>query len=66
MNLFFQDVDAYPLHFYMHLVHAAEVIGYKYPETLVAQCWTGFYYKACENFHMNPETMAQMDSRLKY
>jgi hypothetical protein len=63
---FFEDVDSYPLHFYMHLVHASEVIGYHYPEPGIANCWYSFYCSACSNFHMNPETREQLAERLKF
>jgi hypothetical protein len=63
-DLFWQDHDEYPHHFIMHLVHCAEVVGYKYPDPEIAMAWRNFYYEACFAFHMNPETEEQMDKRL--
>lgn len=63
---FFKDVDSYPLHFYMHLVHASEVVGYNYSDENVAGLWHMFYKMACRGFHMNPETKEQLNERLKY
>lgn len=63
-KLFWQDHDEYPHHFIMHLVHCAEVIGYKHPNTSIAVMWSRFYYDACDAFHMNPESLTEMDRRL--
>lgn len=61
---FFDDHDAYPHHFLMHLIHCAEVVGYKHPDNEVRSYWLEFYMAACDSFHMYPETMEQMDDRL--
>lgn len=63
-DAFWADHDEYPHHFIMHLVHCAEVVGYKYPDKTIAQCWLEFYKNACHAFHMNPETEDQLDRRL--
>jgi len=64
MRKFFDDPDGYPHHFIMHLVHCAEVIGYKHPDDAIAHFWRSFYEKACESFHMFGETEEEMDRRL--
>lgn len=61
---FFDDPDGYPHHFIMHLIHCAEVIGYKHPDTKIRRHWEDFYLEACDAFHMNPENEAAMDRRL--
>lgn len=61
---FWHDHDEYPHHFIMHLIHCAEVIGYKMPNRTAAEFWQDFYTDACRAFHMNPETEEQMDQRL--
>lgn len=61
---FWKDHDEYPHHFIMHLVHCAEVVGYKHPDRTIAQFWGDFYQDACHAFHMNAETEEQLDSRL--
>ncbi len=61
---FWVDHDEYPHHFIMHLVHCAEVVGYKHPQAGVRFIWTRFYLDACESFHMRPETEQQLDRRL--
>lgn len=61
---FWQDHDQYPHHFIMHLVHCAEVVGYKLHDKLIRKEWSKFYLDACDAFHMTPETEQQMDDRL--
>lgn len=63
---FFNDVDIYPMHFYMHLTHAAEVIGYKHPILEIRACWRDFYFNCCDGLHLNPEHEYALDKRLKY
>ena len=61
---FWEDHDQYPHHFIMHLVHCAEVIGYKHPNMSVQLLWRTFYCNGCDSFHMGEETHEQMDKRL--
>jgi hypothetical protein len=61
---FFDDHDEYPHHFIMHLIHCAEVIGYKYPEERIRGMWYKFYLRACHSFHMRHETHQDMNERL--
>lgn len=63
-DAFWQDHDEYPHHFIMHLVHCAEVIGYQHPSPTIAEHWNNFYLDACKAFHMNAETILEMDERL--
>ena len=64
MRSFFDDPDGYPHHFIMHLIHCAEVIGYKHPDKGLALHWHRFYISACKAFHMKPEMENEMDARL--
>lgn len=61
---FWADHDEYSHHFIMHLVHCAEVVGYKHPLAEIRHWWLRFYLEACGAFHMNPETREEMDKRL--
>lgn len=63
-NFFFSTCDALPHHYYMHLMHGAEIAGYKHPGLLFRSRWLGFYHRCCHDLHLNPETEAQMDERL--
>lgn len=64
MNAFLKNCDHYPHHFVMHFVHAAEVVGYHGPSAEARMRWRGFYLRACNRLHMNPETSEQLDARL--
>lgn len=61
---FWRDHDAYPHHFIMHLIHCAEVLGYLHTDPVIKSNWYWFYEKACDSFHMRPETKNQMLKRL--
>lgn len=56
--------DHVPHHFLMHLIHCAEVIGYKHPDKTIREYWLYLYEQFCIAFHMTPETESQMDERL--
>lgn len=64
VKMFWGDTDAYPMHFLMHLIHAAEVVGYNHPNKTMRGQWLAFYELACKNLHMNPESKRQLNSRL--
>lgn len=60
----FRSVDELPHHFWLHLVHCSEILGYKHPDEKIRAYWHDFYNRACEDMHMWPETEEQMDLRL--
>jgi hypothetical protein len=64
-DAFFDDLDAYPMHFLMHFIHAAEVIGYHHPDDKIRNHWFNFYCFACECLHMKPENQYELNQRLK-
>jgi len=64
-EIFLNDHDQYPHHWLMHLVHAAEVLGYRHPDNNVRMHWLKFYTDMCDTFHMTPETEAEMTARLR-
>lgn len=61
---FFDHVDCLPHHYYMHLMHGAEIAGYKHPDPLFRDRWNDFYLHCCHDLHLHPETEAHMDARL--
>lgn len=54
----------YPLHWYSHLMHCYEIVGYRHPEGVTAEMAFGVYARLVRNLHLNPETMGQMVRRL--
>lgn len=61
---FWSQHDEYPHHFIMHILHCAELIGYKHPDGYLRNQWLLFYLAGCSSFHMTPETEVEMDDRL--
>lgn len=61
---FRKNLDHYPHHYVMHLVHAVEIIGYKHPDQQVRKNWHSMYYRLCKGLHVNFETEDQLDERL--
>lgn len=57
-------LDQYPVHWLLHLLHAAEIVMYKAPILELQEYWKFFYSEGVEAFHLNPETEQQMDFRL--
>ena len=60
----FTTVDSLPHHFVLHLIHAAEIIGYMHPNLRIRRFWNLLYLRFVTSFHMNPETKEQMMERL--
>jgi hypothetical protein len=58
------SMDAYPVHWFLHLLQAAEIVAYKCPIESVAEYWRYFYLCGIKAMHVNPETEQQMDARL--
>ena len=63
-QFFLAGFDHYPTHFVTHLMHAAEMLGYKYPRGDIAAVWLWFYYGICKRLHVVPEGYAAMNKRL--
>ena len=61
---FFHDIDELPHHYVLHLLHAAEILGYKHPNEFFRKQWLEFYHLGCKDMHLYPETEEQMDRRL--
>lgn len=56
--------DHIPHHYLMHLIHAAEIVGYKDREDGQWGLWAHFYMKMCSKMHMQMETEEDLDGRL--
>lgn len=54
----------YPQHWYSHLMHAAEVVGYRHPNERLAKMWWTIYKRMACSLHLYPETRAEMIERL--
>jgi hypothetical protein len=71
---FFQSLPPYPFrpsefghlpqHWYAHVMHALEVIGYRHPDAIVQMMARDCYLAMVKNLHLNPEKKEQMEERL--
>lgn len=57
-------LDEVPHHFQLHLMHAAEILGYKHPDPEIRQWWNECYGRLVLDMHLNPESEEDMDRRL--
>jgi hypothetical protein len=53
-----------PLHWYTHVMHALEVIGWRHPDRAVADVALGLYLAMAEGLHLRGETREHMIERL--
>jgi hypothetical protein len=58
------DFDSFPMHWYAHVMHALEVVGYRHPDTRVAGRATNLYFRLATHLHVLPELPEQMIARL--
>lgn len=62
MIAFLKNCDHYPQHYVSHLMHAAEILGYKHPTH--NNQWLWFYRHLCDGLHVHSETEVNMERRL--
>lgn len=53
-----------PLHWYSHVMHALEVIGWRHPDRGTANLALGLYVAMATGLHLRPETRDRMIERL--
>lgn len=61
---YFRTVDELPHHYQLHVLHAAEILGYKHPDDWCRQWWWEFYRVYVNKLHLYPEPEPVMDKRL--
>ena len=63
-HAFLHSMDQYPLHYVTHLMHAAQIIGYKHPSDDFRTYFELLYTMMVCKFHLLPEDVQTMDARL--
>jgi hypothetical protein len=53
-----------PLHWYSHVMHALEIIGFYHPDTVIRSCAYHMYRTMAHSLHLNEETKEQLEQRL--
>lgn len=61
---FFKHCDSLPHHYLMHLMHGAQILGYKHPDHRFRSRWIMFYRAMVEDLHLVTESEESMDVRL--
>jgi hypothetical protein len=65
VDRYFQTMDEMPIHFWLHMMHAVEIMGYKHPDLLrIGAWWRELYVRMVHAMHVYPETVDQLDKRL--
>lgn len=64
VEIYLRHVDELPHHFQLHLMHAAEILGYKHPDGDVRGFWRALYLAIVNDAHLQPEPEEVMDRRL--
>lgn len=54
----------YPQHWYAHIMHAYQVVGYRHPDPEVCAIAEGIYLRFVHSLHLEPEGFARMVARL--
>lgn len=61
---FRKNLDHYPHHYVMHVIHAIEIIGYYHSQQSVADIFRRFYFALVNGLHLTPESKHDLDRRL--
>ncbi len=57
-------IGHYPQHWFSHVWHAVEVLGYRHPCRDSREKWHAFYLAMCHDQHASPEPRETMIARL--
>lgn len=58
------EMDAAPMHYVLHLVHAAQIVGLYHPDATTRSQWSWFYLRCVRKFHLAPESEQELNRRL--
>lgn len=61
---YLRSLDELPHHFQLHLLHAAEIVGYKHPTAEIRDWWHWLYRELVRDMHLTIETEEELDFRL--
>lgn len=61
---YMKSLDEIPHHFQMHFMHAAEILGYKHPDSVIREWWLTLYKRLVHDMHLWEESETQLDKRL--
>lgn len=61
---FLDNIDTLPYHYVTHLMHGAEILGYKHPDKKFRDQWRAFFLAVVDHMHLAAESEETMDQRL--
>lgn len=61
---YLRSVDEVPHHFHLHLMHSAEILGYRHPNPKTRAWWHKAYLRMVNDMHLLREPQEMMDARL--
>lgn len=64
VDKFMVTMDEMPIHFWLHMAHAIEIMGYKHDNGEIAIWWNNLYVRMVHAMHLYPEPCEEMDKRL--
>ncbi len=59
------ELEYTTIHYFCHLMHTVEIIGYNHPDEKVRSVASEYYFGLVTALHLNPETKEQLDKRLE-
>lgn len=65
LESFQRDLEYCTMHYYCHLMHTLEIIGYNHPEENIKDIALRYYAAMVEFQHLNPETKEELNKRLE-
>jgi hypothetical protein len=64
VDQFFTTMDQMPIHYWLHMMHAVEIMGYHHSEQRIRVWWRDLYMRMVAAMHLFPESKTQLNERL--
>ena len=61
MQRFLARFERYPMHYVLHVLYAAEIVGHHHPMSARRRAWAQFYERMCGEMRVQPRSRKQLD-----
>lgn len=61
---FDDELEYLSCHYFLHLLHTLQIVGYKHPDTKIRLIASDYYSRLVDWCHLHPEPESEMDERL--
>lgn len=61
VKAYLASVDELPHHYHLHVIHGAQILGYKHPNSFFRSNWLHFYQCSVNNLHLEIEDKGLRD-----